>query len=144
MNTFELYDKDFYAWTVQMAQALKSKALDQLDLEHLEEEMRIMGAREKSELRSRLKRILQHLLKWEYQPNFRGLSWELTITNQRLELEALLDDNPSLRPKIQSTLPMAYRQALGEARKETGLSKNIFPTENPYSINQILDDSYFP
>lgn len=72
MNTEELYDKDFYAWTVEMAQALKSKTFDQLDLKHLEEEILIMGAREKSELRSRLKRILQHLLKWEYQPKTRA------------------------------------------------------------------------
>jgi hypothetical protein len=41
-------------------------------------------------------------------------------------------------------IPMAYKQAVGEARSETGLSKSVFPGENPYSITQILDDSFFP
>ena len=62
MNTSQLYDKDFYAWTVEMATALKNKAISKLDLEHLAEELEGMSARELREIRSRLIVLIMHLL----------------------------------------------------------------------------------
>ena len=38
-----------------------------------------------------------HLLKWQFQSNLRSRSWQLTIKEQRLRLEKLLAENPSLK-----------------------------------------------
>ncbi len=41
-----------------------------------------MGKREKRELISRLKPLMVHLLKWEYQPSFQSKSWQSTIKSR--------------------------------------------------------------
>jgi Domain of unknown function DUF29 len=65
-----LYDRDFYAWTETMAEALRSNNWSALDLEHLVEEMESLGRREQQELGNRLAILLGYLLKWQYQsPN---------------------------------------------------------------------------
>ena len=44
MNAESLYEKDFYAWTVQTAKALKENDLSKIDFIHLAEEVESMGA----------------------------------------------------------------------------------------------------
>lgn len=140
-----LYEKDFYAWTQEQARLIKEKTLEKLDLEHLQEELRVMGAREKSELRSRLKILLMHLLKWKYQPNYiNKKSLRFTIEEQRDQLNELLMDNPSLRSKLAEILPKAYKSAYREAIIETGLPESYFPKSCDWEIAQILDDEFLP
>ena len=62
MNTQSLYNKDFYAWTIETIHSLKIKAFDQLDIEHLTEELEGMSAKQRQELRNRLAILLMHLL----------------------------------------------------------------------------------
>jgi hypothetical protein len=62
-----LYDSDFYAWTQQQAQLLRSKHLIKLDILHLAEEPEAMGRSENRELAGRLEVLLIHLLKWQFQ-----------------------------------------------------------------------------
>lgn len=69
-----LYEKDFYAWTIETAKALKEKAFNKVDIEHLIEELDDMGASQRNELESRLGVLLAHLLKWQFQPSHRGKS----------------------------------------------------------------------
>ena len=75
MATSPLHDLDFYAWTQQQVDILKSGNLDDVDIKHLIEEIESMGASERRELINRLAVLLAHLLKWNYQPSFRGRSW---------------------------------------------------------------------
>ena len=100
MSTLSLYDEDFYAWTEEQAKIMQNHELDRLDLQHLMEEIQIMGASELRELESRLAVLLTHLLKWTYQPNLRGRSWELTIKEQRRALVRHLKIMPSLKAKL--------------------------------------------
>ena len=50
MGTLNLYEQDFYAWTQQQAQLIETRSFNQLDLVHLQEELRIIGISEKREL----------------------------------------------------------------------------------------------
>lgn len=77
-----------------------------------------------------------YLLKWEYQPNKRSRSWELTIKEQRLQLTELLSDNPSLKNNLEDAIVSAYPIAVIKAQKETGLEN--FPEECPF-VKKILD-----
>jgi hypothetical protein len=137
-----LYDSDFYAWTQQQAQLLRNKALSDLDIIHLAEELEDMGRSEKRELASRLEVLLMHLLKWQFQPGFRSRSWQLTIKEQRLRLEKHLAENPSLKALLPEYLPRAYQLAVIGAEKETGL--DIFPDDCPYLVEEILDQAFLP
>jgi hypothetical protein len=51
-----------------------------------------VGASQKREVSSRLKRLCRHLLKWRYQPEHRSRSWSTTIYLQRDELQDLFKD----------------------------------------------------
>jgi hypothetical protein len=82
--------------------------------------------------------LIMHLLKWEFQPNLRSRIWELIIKEQRLRLQSLLDDSPSLKPHLISILDRIYKLAVIAAELETGL--NTFPEICPFAITQILEE----
>jgi hypothetical protein len=56
------YDTDCYAWA--QAQALREKEWTALDIEHLAEEVEDLRKTERRAVRSQLRLILSHLLKW--------------------------------------------------------------------------------
>jgi hypothetical protein len=95
MQAAELYDLDFAEWARWNAELLRSGRVAEADLEHIAEEIEDMGKRERRALYHRFVRLIEHLLKWEYQPERRGTSWERTIITQRKGLQRLLDENPS-------------------------------------------------
>lgn len=139
-----LYEKDFFAWTQEQAQLIKNKAFEKLDIIHLFDEVESMGASEVRELESRLEVLLMHLLKWTYQPNLRSNSWKYTIKEQRKRIATRLRKMPSLKSQIGDIFVESYEIAIYEAVKETGLSESIFPVSCEWSIEQVLNDDFFP
>jgi hypothetical protein len=59
----QTYDQDFYAWLTANVQLMHQGRLDEVDAEHVAEELDAMSKREKRELISRLTVLLGHLLK---------------------------------------------------------------------------------
>ena len=139
-----LYDRDFFAWANEQAALLRSGRLSEADIAHIAEEIESLGKAEKRELVSRLTQLLLNLLKWQYQPNRRGPSWEATITVQRDDLADHLADNPSLQPRLPEISANAYRKAAITAHGETNLPMQIFPTVCPWSFEQIMDPAFWP
>ena len=139
-----LYDRDFFAWSRQQAELLRAGKLAQADVDNIAEEIDSMGRTEKRELISRLSVLLLHLLKWRYQPEMRGPSWEASIRVQRNRIADHLDDNPSLKPLLPQSLASAYRDAALEAVAETGLVGSTFPTACPWTVEQVLHGGFWP
>ena len=139
-----LYEHDFYAWANEQAALLRAGQLSAADIEHIAEEIESMGKSEKRELVSRLTVLLQHLLKWQFQPLYRGASWEGTIHIQRRDLADHLTDNPSLRAKLSETISAAYDRAIYAAAGETNLPRSTFPASCPWSFEKIMDDEFWP
>jgi hypothetical protein len=139
-----LYDSDFYAWSREQTELLRAGKLGEADIEHIAEEIDSMGRTEKRELISRLSVLLLHLLKWRYQPDKRGPSWEASIRVQRHRLADHLEDNPSLKPLTPQAIKAAYRDAVLETVAETGLPGSTFPEVCPWSFEQVLDAGFWP
>lgn len=139
-----IYENDFYGWITEQTGLLKLGRYNELDAENLIEEMESMGKSEKRALESRLVVLLQHLLKWQHQPSFRGKSWELTIKEQRLRIEKIMRDNPSLRRQLEPCFFDAYQFAVIQAAKETGIDEKSFPNHCEWNLQQILDINFFP
>ena len=137
-----LYDRDLYEWTVAQAELLRSGRLNEADCENLAEEILSIGRSQKAELRRRMSRLLQHLLKWRYQPELRSRSWATMITVQRDEIESLLEDSPSLRSTLPSILPRCYTLARGWALSETGLLS--LPEACEWTVDQVLGPAFLP
>jgi hypothetical protein len=83
-------------------------------------------------------RLLQHLLKWHYQPELRSRSWRSTIRTQRQEIEDLLADNSSLRARLPELYAAVYLRARHAALDETGLLD--LPKDVPFTVEQALGD----
>ncbi|MEZ4867175.1 MAG: DUF29 domain-containing protein [Caldilineaceae bacterium] len=144
MSTATLYDTDLYAWTQEQANLLRQGQLAQLDIANLVEEIEDMGKSQQRQLESRLVILLAHLLKWHYQPERRSRSWEATLRVQRIQLQKLLKQNPSLRAQLADFIADAYEQAINLAWAETGLDFDIFPALCPYTVQDVLDSAFFP
>ena len=139
-----LYERDFYAWANEQAALIRAGNLAAIDLEHIAEEIESMGKTEKRELVSRLTVLLAHLLKWQFQPARRGMSWRATVRNQRRDLADHLADNPSLKTNLPDTVLAAYERAVDQAAGETDLDPATFPPSCPWSVDQIFSADFWP
>lgn len=140
LNGETAYDTDFYAWTQETAELICRGEWNEVDREHVAEEIADMGKRDKREVRSRMTVLLMHLLKWQAQPELREKSsWRATIVEQRMELRLLFEDSPSLYRAAEDALPSTYSHAVKGAAEETGLAVGAFPKECPYELEQLLD-----
>ena len=138
------YEADFYQWSLEQARLLRSGEWKSVDVEHLAEEIEDMGKGVRREWESRLKVLIVHLLKWVFQPELRGTSWQLTIQEQRDQLHELLADNPSLKNQMTASLDRTYPRAVKRTALETSLIEETFPTECPFRLEDILNESFWP
>ena len=143
-KTHELYESDFYAWTVEQAKFLQKGDWNNLDIPNLVEEIEYLGKQDRRELKNRLRILIGHLLKWEFQASKRSKSWSNTIDEQRFQILSLLQESPSLKPYLLDAISEVYKYALKLAISETSLSKETFPQECPYTLEQILDFEFLP
>lgn len=138
------YETDFYAWTQDQAARLRELRPNSLDWENVAEEIESVGRSQRTQIRNRLRVLLAHLLKWEYQPEFRCHSWQSTIGGQRVHIDGVVEDSPSLRRFPTEILEAVYPSARQRAALETKLPLSTFPEKLPYSIEQVLDPSFMP
>ena len=140
------YDIDIVAWSNEQAQLIRAGKFDQLDLEHLAEEIEDVGKSEQRELANRMSVLLAHLLKWAFQPELRASSdtWRLTIKEQRKRIVARLAKTPSLNNSLTDVdwLDDSWVDAVALARKETGIL--IFPEVCPWSMDDVLAEGWLP
>jgi hypothetical protein len=138
------YDEDFFEWTMEQARLLRSGQLAEIDRENVAEEIESMGRSLRRELRNRVIVLIAHLLKWKYQPGFRSRSWSATADEQRRQIEDVLDDAPSLKAVLAEELTRLYKAARRQAARETGLGEDTFPSECPFTPEQILSPDFLP
>lgn len=138
------YEADYYGWTMDQAAAVRAGRFDLVDRENLAEEIEDLGKKERREVESRLVLVLLHLLKWQFQPDKRKGGWEASIRVQRNDLNEVLSENASLKDYPEERLTMAYAKARLAAERETGIAYEAFPEACPYSVAQVLDESFFP
>ena len=148
-STESLYEEDFYAWTQQQAALLRRlpPVANELDLEHIAEEIEDLGRSDLRAARSLCQHIIEHLLKLEYS----GLEdpadhWRDEIVEWRLQLEQIL--TRSIVAKLD--LAGCYRNALKLVRRPErdvpGLISRL-PAECPYTFEQIggaSGEDWFP
>jgi hypothetical protein len=133
----KLYDQDYAYWAEEMAEKLQQRKFNELDIENLVEEIKDLSKRERDKLLSSIRLIIHHLLKWDYQPQKRSRSWQITIQRERNNLDFYLEDSPSLKKYLcDEWLKKVYRNASLDASKETGLD---FPHDCPYNIQEVLE-----
>ncbi len=139
-----IYQQDFLLWLQQQVELLQQGRLAELDMNNLVEELESMGINQHHQLLNRLRVLLMHLLKWQFQPSHRAGSWKGTIVEQRERLWQLLKTSPSLKAQIAEKVTESYHGAIKRAAAETDLPNSTFPKVCPYTLEQILDEDFYP
>ena len=146
-----LYDTDFYGWTQEQAAKLRAllaqRANLDLDFENIAEEIDSLGRSDRREVRSRLARIIEHLLKLEDStlPEPRR-QWINSVRAARDDLAEHFAESPSLYAARNGDLAGAYAKAV--RRLEPNLIELCMdrpPRNCPYDLDdQILNAEWFP
>ena len=144
MMRASLYEQDFAAWAEDQGRILRDRSVERLDWDNLAEEIESLCRWDKGEIRERLIVLLTHLLKWGFQPDKRDHGWQTTIGEQRIHIEGILEDSPSLKRFPSEIFARCHQAARREASKETKLPLRIFPEDSPYSLEQVLDYDFMP
>jgi hypothetical protein len=140
----ELYEQDLYAWSEVQADLLRRRRFAELDLERVVEEIEDVGGSLYREVRSRVRTIMEHLLKLEHSAVTEPRAgWERTIRTQRADLAE--DLTPSLRPRVERGLARFYEAARIEAAAALRAygehaAAAALPTTSPYALDQITGD----
>jgi hypothetical protein len=144
-NVSTKYDTDIVAWANEQAALLRAGRFSELDAEHLSDEVEDVGKSEQRELSHRMAVLLTHLLKWKYQPERRGSSWESTIRTQRIAIDVRLKKTPSLKASIEDPDWWAdpWADAVHGFYGETGLDIDL-PDACPWSFDSIMDEKWRP
>jgi hypothetical protein len=144
------YEDDFYAWTQHQAAVLREMPVadNQLDREHVAEEIEDLGKSERDAVRSQIRRIIEHLLKLAYSPAQEPrFGWMASIG----EVRSVLDDkfSPTLRRDAETLLARLYRD--GRRQAELALrdygeeeAAEALPTICPYSLDDICREDWYP
>jgi hypothetical protein len=140
----QLYDVDDDQWLEQTINLLKNHQFQQLDLDNLIEELEDLCREKKNAVASLLEQIIRHLLLlqyWTTEAEYNTVHWQEEIYNFRTQLRRTITTN--LRKYLKDELTSIYQDALGFVKiKTTNLV--TFPTECPYSQEQLLDRSWLP
>jgi DNA-directed RNA polymerase subunit L len=140
----QLYDVDDDEWLEQTINLLKNHQFQQLDLDNLIEELEDLGREKKNAVASLLEQIIRHLLLlqyWTTEAEYNTVHWQEEIYNFRIQLRRKITTN--LRKYLEDELTSIYQDTLGFVKiKTTNLV--TFPTECPYSQEQLLDRSWLP
>ncbi len=142
----KLYEEDFIFWIDETLKQLQTKDIDNLDWEHLIEEIEALGREQKNKVESYLKQLLKHLLLYQYwqsQRDFCANGWKEEIRNFRDELELRLQSK-TLYNYLLGRFKTIYNKARKMAIDKTGLSPETFPKNCPYTFEEVLDPNFLP
>ena len=142
-----LYDQDYYLWLRTTINQLRTGQFSAVDLDNLLEELEDMGRSQKRAIKSLLIKLLEHLLKlkcWDRERERNQGHWKGEIRTFRRQIKDELQDSPSLKPYILEIFEQCYQEARKEASDRTQLIIDIFPLIPIGSLEQILDENWFP
>ncbi|MCG6860965.1 MAG: DUF29 domain-containing protein [Chromatiaceae bacterium] len=138
------YTSDFFGWAEHTARLIRERRWQELDADHLADEVEDLGKSERRGISSQLIRLLIHLLKWRYQPDRRSDSWQDSIADARLQILLAIEESPSLRAYPMQQLARCYEKARRNAAKQTGLAPDSLPEDCPFVIDEILGEGWLP
>jgi len=147
-SSSDLYERDYYAWLQDQVRALRERRIEDVDWENVAEEIEGLSNSERRAIESQLARLAEHLLKFQYS---RGMSrdynargWRVSVKGARFAIQRLLKQSPSLRLTLAEMLPDAYYAGRLGALRDPELSENELPVSSPWTVEQVMDDSFLP
>jgi hypothetical protein len=105
----------------------------------LEELIDALSRSDRRALESYLTRLMQHIIKWQVQPERRSPSWAATIRTARRQIARIQRDTPSLnRRVIEAMWDDMLRDAVDEAEGE--MNRHVPPLTLTWA--EVFEDEY--
>lgn len=137
---FDLYEKDEVEWLEITAELVAQQRWADLDFVHLSEFLTDAANRDRREVKRDLTMLLSHMLTWELQPDTRAGAYHSTIRTLSNDLRDHLEGSHTLQNHAQDVLVQAYQNARKQTAIATELPLESFPTECPWSIDELIRD----
>lgn len=149
-----LYETDYEQWLENQMIALKERKPDLLDWDNLLELLERGNLKDVVE--SNLVILIAHLLKLYVQndaPDWMTLSWYRSIDEHRNRILKAKSKYKSITKFLPSAIESAYPDARKLAIKESKFAdgrkvklreESEYPLDCPFSLEQILDDNWYP
>ena len=135
---YPAYLEDHGAWITAQIELIRDGQLDELDIEHLLEEIEGLARSNFDAFKSAIRIVLIHMLKWDIQADHRSRSWATSIDGHRVRVTEALEESPSYKSRIDEAIMKAYRRARYDAAKKTRLPLNNFPETCPFTFDEIM------
>ncbi len=143
-----LYERDFHAWTVAQAAALRATGSAQaLDYGNLAEEIESLGRRDRQEVEAEVATIIEHLVKLEFSPAPGPRpGWRATVREARRAIARSIRASPSLRRAAVDAVTDEAAGAVGSAlaamadHGETIGVAQAALAPRPHTVEQVLGD----
>ncbi len=108
-----LYERDFYSWSRQQAEALKRRDFAAVDWENVIEEIEDLGIDKKNLWTKFCARVIEHLLKieyWDYPTRGALQHWAVETGIFRYEMAELIEQNPGLKGHYAEMFAAAWKR----------------------------------
>ena len=125
----------------QTALAVRDELLDgdiEEAIEGIEELIEALSRSDRRELNSQLVRLMMHIVKWQSQPAKRSRSWLASISNARVEIEMLLEAEPSLKVLVAELVDSQFERAKRLAEIEMGRKSQV----NSLTFSEVFEQEY--
>lgn len=140
------YDTDLYAWSQQQAEVLRGMASrrrdlpNDLDLDHVAEEIEDLGKSELRTVQSHLRQMLSHLVKLASSPGSASAAgWKTEI----LDHQELARDHLTNAMRKDVDMEATWRRARSDAFRKLaiyGEQMAQMPESCPWSLDELLSD----
>ncbi|MGK7931801.1 MAG: DUF29 domain-containing protein [Microcystaceae cyanobacterium] len=143
-NLISLYELNYDHWLEKTIYLLQENKFNELDKQHLIEELEALSRRDKRAVERLLEQIIGHLLLlqyWTTESDYNANHWQAEIISFRTQLNEDLTQN--LRNHLQENKTRIYVKGLRYVRQKTGYQVT-FPEDCPYTLEQILDLDWLP
>ena len=144
------YDEDFYGWSQQQAAALRDLARrrdlpNELDLEHVAEEIRDVGNAELNSVRSFLRNVLAHVIKAASSTRPELVAyWRREIVNFHLELMGRYSASMRQNLDLQDLWELAIRQAAADLEVHGETVRPGLPARCPFGLDELVQRDFDP
>lgn len=141
------YFADEYLWAKEQARLLRAGLFQQVDIEHVAEEIEGVGNQNRNAIKNQIARIVRHLIKLEFSTaDYPRLEWLRSIRDARREVGYIVDDVPSLRGYPAEIFKRAHESGLTRAvedldlRRELDREQSDAALDRQYTIDQVLGE----
>ncbi len=139
-----LYERDFYSWSMQQAEALKRRDFAAVDWENVIEEIEDLGKAQRNNYEAYFARVIEHLLKIDYyrEATEKVLEhWMQEILDFRQEMAELIDKNPGIKGQYDEMFASAWKRGRGYACRrlaEYDRSNAVRAGDSPGKLSKAL------